>query len=381
MKADLKIAGGTIIDPERGINTQGDVLIRGSTVVEAAAGEVTDAATTIDARGCLVLPGLIDFHAHLYAGGTESGVHADSALLPMGVTTAVDAGSCGSANYESFVRTAVAASQVRIFSFINISPGGLICTRYAEQLDPQYYDESRIAELFQRYRGQCLGLKIRLSTEIVGSLGSKPLEHTLQIADRLGCSVTVHTTNPPIAPDEIAGMLRPGDVYCHMYQGVGDTIIGSDGKVRAGLYEARRRGVIFDSANGRKNFSFRVAQAALAEGFPPDIISSDLTKKTLFSDFVFSLPFTMMKFLKLGMPIDRVVAASTCVPARQIGMQGKLGTLAPGAFADVAIFRRVKKQPLVVQDDSGDSITVEDWLIPQMTILDGRIAYRQIDFQ
>ena len=110
MNVDLKIAGGTIIDPERGINAQGDVLIRGNTIVEAAAGRSDRcSAATIDARGCLVLPGLIDFHAHLYGGGTESGVHADSALLPMGVTTAIDAGSCGSANYESFVRTAVAA--------------------------------------------------------------------------------------------------------------------------------------------------------------------------------------------------------------------------------------------------------------------------------
>jgi predicted amidohydrolase len=89
----------------------------------------------------------------------------------------------------------------------------------------------------------------------------------------------------------------------------------------------------------------------------------------------------MMKFLKLGMPVERVVAAATSVPARQIGMRGKLGTLAPGAFADVAIFRRVKKQALMVKDDSGDSIAVEDWLIPQMTVLNGRIAYRQIDFQ
>jgi predicted amidohydrolase len=139
--------------------------------------------------------------------------------------------------------------------------------------------------------------------------------------------------------------------------------------------------VVFDTANGRKNFCFRVAKTALNQGFLPNIISSDVTRNTLFSDFVFSLPFTMMKFLKLGMSIEEGVAACTSAPARQIGMQGKLGTLAPGAFADVAIFRREKKQPRVVRDDAGDSITVDDWLIPQMTILGGKIAYRQIDFQ
>jgi len=381
MKVDLKITSGTIIDPGRGVNAVGDVLIRGDAIVEAVQGESVEAGATLNATGFLVLPGLIDFHAHLYGGGTESGVHANSALLPMGVTTGVDAGSCGSANYESFVRTAAAASQVRIFSFINISPEGLIVSRYPEQLNPSHYDEARITELFHRYQGQCLGLKIRLSKEIVGGLGGKPLERTLQIAERLGCAITVHTTNPPVPPEEIAKMLRPRDVYCHMYQGSGDTIIGADGKVRPKLYDARRRGVIFDTANGRRNFSFRVAKAALDEGFLPDIISSDVTSKTLFSDYVFSLPFTMMKFLKLGMPIEKVVAACTAAPARQIGMQRKLGTLAPGAFADVAIFRRQRKQPLVVRDDAGDSMTVDDWLIPQMTILDGKIVYRQIDFQ
>jgi dihydroorotase len=357
------------------------VSIRGREIVEAAAGEEVHAATTIDASGCVVLPGLIDFHCQLYPGGSESGVHADSALLPMGVTTGVDAGSCGSANYESFIRSVAATSQARIFSFINISPAGLVCSRYAEELNPQYYDEPRLAELFQKYRAQCLGLKIRLSKETAGPLGSKPLECTLRIAERLGCGVTVHTTNPPVPPEEIARMLRPADVYCHMYQGAGETLTDRDGKVRPGLHEARRRGVVFDTANGRKNFSLRIARAALAEGFAPDIISSDLTKKTLFSEFVFSLPFTMMKFMALGMRIEKVVAACTSTPARQMGMEGKLGTLAAGAFADVAIFRREKRRRVEVKDEHGDSIAIEDWLIPQMTILDGRVVYRQIDFQ
>jgi dihydroorotase len=381
MTADIRITGGTIVDPARGINGPGEVLVHGPSIVEAEPGSPVHADMTIDARGCLVLPGLIDFHAHLYGGGTESGVHADTALLPMGVTTAVDAGSCGSANYESFLRTVVPASRARLFSFVNIAPDGLIVTRLEEELHPKYYDEPRLAELFHRHRGQCLGLKIRLSKTLVGDLGALPLVRTLEVAERIGCAVAVHTTNPPIAPEDIAGLLRPGDVYCHVYHGTGDTIVGADGKVGAGLRSARRAGVVFDTANGRRNFSFKVARAALADGFLPDIISSDLTRNTLFADFVFSLPFVMMKFLGMGMTLDQVVAACTSAPARQIGMEGALGTLAPGAFADVAIFRRMTKQPTVVKDDFGDALTVDDWLLPQMTILDGRIVYRQIDFQ
>ena len=176
-------------------------------------------------------------------------------------------------------------------------------------------------------------------------------------------------------------MLRPGDVYCHMYQGTGETILDPRGKVRPQLFAARRAGVLFDTANGRKNFSFKVAKAALADGFLPDIISSDVTRKTLFSDFVFSLPFIMTKFLNMGLSLETVVAACTSAPARTLGMRGKLGTLAPGAFADVAIFRHTKKQPLETRDDLGDSLMVDEWLVPRMTILNGKIAYRQIDFQ
>ncbi len=382
MKVDFKITGGTVVDPERKINAQRDVLVLGNKIVEAAPSETVEAETTINADGCLVLPGLIDFHAHLSVGASESGISPDASLLPMGVTTGVDAGSCGSANFEAFARTTMATSQVRLFSFDQCRTGG--SGRHASSRRAQSEILRRATNrrtLSQISRVSVSGLKIRLSKELVGNLGAKPLEATLRIAERLKCPVIVHTTNPPIPPAELAGMLRPGDVYCHVYQGTGDTIIGPDGKVVAGILKARRAGVLFDTANGRKNFSFTVAEAALADGFEPDIISTDVTRKTLFSNFVYSLPFTLMKFLKLGMALDTVIGACTSVPARKLGMQGKIGTLAPGAFADVAIFRRVKKQSAVAKDDHGNSITVDEWLIPQMTILDGKIAYRQVDFQ
>jgi predicted amidohydrolase len=381
VKVDLRIIGGTIIDPERGINGLGEVLIRGNKIVDQAkAGEAVEAETTIDAKGCLVLPGLIDFHAHLSGGGTESSIDADVSLLPMGVTTGVDAGSCGVANFDGFMRTTVATSRMRILGFVNISPGGLIATRYSEELDPKYYDEAAIAALLSRYPGQLLGIKIRVSKEIVGDFGIKPLAATMEIARRLNCPVVVHTTNPVAAPEQIASMLRPGDVYCHAHQGEGETIVGANGKIRPALFAAQKAGVVFDACNGRNNFSFKVAQAALAEGFMPDVISSDVTKKTLYGDFVFSLPFVMMKYLNMGMKLEQVVAACTSTPARLIGMKGKLGTLSPGALADVAVFRLGKKK-LEVKDIHGNSIIGENMLVPQMTVFDGRIVYRQVDFQ
>ena len=266
MKADLRVIGGIIIDPERGFNGPGEVLIRGNKIIDQAkGGETVEAERTIDATGCLILPGLIDFHAHLFGGGTESGVDADIALLPMGVTTGVDPGSCGAANFDQFMRTAVPTSTTRLFGFVNICSGGLIATRYSEELNPKYFDEAAIGELLSRYPGKLLGIKVRVSKEIVGSWGIKVLEATLEIAQRLNCPVVVHTTNPVVAPEKIAAMLRPGDVYCHAHQGEGETILGANGKVRPALYAAQKAGVIFDACNGQKNFSFKVAQAALDE--------------------------------------------------------------------------------------------------------------------
>jgi len=174
-------------------------------------------------------------------------------------------------------------------------------------------------------------------------------------------------------------MLRPGDVYCHVHQGVGTTVVGANGRISPALFKAQEAGVIFDAANGRKNFSFAVAKAALADGFFPDVISSDLTKTTSYSDYVFALPYVMMKYLNMGMDLDRVIAACTSTPAALIGMKGKLGTLAPGALADVAVFRPVTK-PVVMKDQHGNTLTGDKWILPQLTVLNGRVTYRQLDF-
>ena len=172
---------------------------------------------------------------------------------------------------------------------------------------------------------------------------------------------------------------RPGDVFCHMYQGQGDTILGPDGRVKPELWEARRRGVLFDACNGNANFSFRVAEPAMEQGFLPDLIGSDLTPMSFHRPFVHDLPRLLSKYLMLGMKLEDVLQRVTLAPARQLGRVEELATLHAGTPADVALFR-LAEQPVTFRDRDGESRTGSQVLLPQMTVKDGAIAWAQTGF-
>jgi predicted amidohydrolase len=378
-KGDLLIRAGLIVDPARNYFDKGDVLVRGNVIADLPPGESVQAEKEIDATGYMVFPGLIDYHAHVFHGGTEIGIHADSALLPQGVTTVVDQGSAGVSNCDSFFQSIVNQSQIRIFSHLHVSPVGLTCTRCPEPVDPKWFDLERARSLFEKYPGRLLGLKIRQSKNIVGDLGLKPLAATVQMADAIGCRIVVHTTDPPGEMQDLAAMLRPGDVFTHVYHGTENTILDRQKKVHRGIQEARKRGVLFDTADGRIHYAFSVARAALADGFEPDIISSDVTRASVFERSVFGLPFIMSKYMNLGVSLQTVVKASTAAPAALLGMEGKLGTLAPGAYADIGIFR-LKEMSFELRDSLGEALSCSQILVPQMTILNGKVVYRNAEF-
>ena len=372
---EWRIQHGTVVDPSRGMCQAGEVYVAGERIVA----DIAESATAIDASRCLVFPGLIDYHLHLYAGGTEIGTPPDAGLLPQGVTTGVDAGSAGPANYANFSETVIARSTVRILSLLNVSPAGLVTIRYPENADPRHYDPDTSARLFERHRGELLGLKVRQGKEIVGEFGLAPLRATLKMSDRLACPVVVHVTNAPCSQAELVDLLRPRDVFCHVYHGTGPTIFAPDGSVLPAIRSARDRGVIFDAANGWSHFVFASARAALQQGFLPDVISTDLTNRTLYKQPVFGLPFVMSKYLSMGMPLLDVVRATTSTPARLIGMEEEIGTLAPGACADIAIFKQVER-PVQFVDTQGVRWEGNTLLIPQLTMRAGQVLFRQIDF-
>lgn len=377
MSVDLYIRGGLVIDPARGLRERGDIAVKNGRIVDFD--REAKIEREINAEGCLVIPGLVDFHAHVYNPGCDFSVQADPSFLPQGVTTMLDAGSAGVCNYDNFVRTAAAFSQMRIFSLINVSPAGMPTLRYHEETNPKYYDAGALQELKARYPDRIIGLKCRQSKNVVGDLGLEPLKETVKIADKIGLPVVVHVTDPPCTMDKLADILRPGDVLCHCYNGTGNTILGDDGKVLPGIKAAQKRGVIFDAANGKFHFSIDVARQAISEGFLPDVISSDLTVMTLYMDYVFGLPYVLSKYLSLGVDMMDVFSACTSTPAALLGMRGKLGTLTPGAVADVAVFRLIER-PTRHLDTSGKIFVGNQLLVPQMTVLGGKIVYRHIEF-
>ncbi len=379
MVSDILITGGQVIDPANGVDTISNVLVKGDRIAAAVASDKSLNQLVIKAAGCIVVPGLIDFHTHVFFDGADNSVPPDVGLLPNGVTTTVDGGTAGTANYELFHKNIIMNSVVRIKSFLSVSPTGQSTTQYDENQDPKCYDEDKMELLFKKYPQELLGLKVRQSRDVVGELGLSPLRKALQIAERLSCRVAVHTTDSPGTTRELVKLFRKGDIFAHAYHGKGSTIVGEDGKILLEVKEARQRGVLFDVANGKNHFAFQTAKAALKDQFLPDIISSDMSWLTMFRSPVFGLPWLMSKYLSLGMKLYDIVAACTATPAAVMGMSGEIGTLSPGSCADITILKLID-YPCEFMDVAGDRCNGTQLLLPQATIRAGRLVFRQLNF-
>ncbi len=381
MRADYLIRGGRVIDPARHIDATEDIAVAGNRIVEAAQAE--DAVNVIDASGCIITPGLIDFHAHLFRSGTTAGVCSDM-LSAQGVTAAVDAGSAGTSNFEAYYRADVASSSLRLKSYLLPFCAGQVSFTVPEDYDPGKYDRRQLHHLFEKYPDHLLGLKVKFSKGAFPEDESQALSYLRALIDIAGeipgCSVCVHVTDAAAPAPEIAKLLRPGDIYCHCYNGRGYTIYDETGHIYPEILDARRRGVIFDASNGYGNFSLDIAAAAIGDGFTPDVISTDITSMHANRPgFVKSLPYVMSKYLSLGMGLSDIVKAATATPARLMRMGGCIGTLTPGAYADIAIMRE-REVSVTFRDVLGRALEGCRLLVPQLTMLDGAVVYSQTDF-
>lgn len=375
--AELAIRNGRIFDPAANVDFIGDIIIDNGVIVEAAPFSETKADLNIDADGLTVTPGWIDIHGHLYEGATPNGLPVDIAAIPMGITAIADAGSSGVANYPNLLKYLL-NSKIRAKLMLNVSACGIIMpSQFPEPLDPKKWDIELFKKAWKICGDDMMGLKVRISKNVVGELGLLPLKKAVEVAEEINTRVIVHTTDPCATMSEVASCLRKGDVICHMYHGSGHTILTPEGKIEEGVLEARARGVLFDAASGRGNFSFDVARAAIKEGFLPDSISTDVTLQNWNHPYAGQLPTVMSKYLPLGMSAADIVKRVTAGPAEQFGTDG-LGTLAVGSPADITVFR-LEEKPMQYRDKFGKSVACEEIFVPKATVIGGALLYRSVD--
>lgn len=372
-KVDLLIRNGRVIDPARNLDAIANVAVRQGEIVACEA-EIS-AKKEIDASGCIVAPGLIDHHGHINYLGSDIGSPPDLTAIPGGVTAMADCGCTGVSNCRAFYDQ-LKNCLIKTKLYINVSPLGQSTKQFTEQIDPESWDYEQFETAFRYCGDDALGLKIRISNKIVGASGLKTLVAGLAYAERLGKHVLVHVPDPPVPQAEVVELLRPGDIFCHVYHQKGFTIL-ENGSVSRAVLKARERGVLFDSAHGQNNFSWQVAEAAVSEGFFPDIISSDLTSKTFCSAPLYNMPYILTKFLLLGMDLRDVIRCVTVNPAKVMGLKG--GTLAPGSCADIAILK-LKDGHYSFPDSMGEIRNWDHLLVNQLTVLDGTVVYRNPEF-
>ncbi len=247
--ARVILNGGHIIDPANNIDEVANIVIEDGKIIKICKEphEPVFFDNVVDVSGCIVTPGLIDHHCHIYPLAERIGLPGESVMFSNGVTTVVDAGSSGVVNYPKH-RSHRKQCLLDYKAYINISGMGL---SQPEDLHPERMDFSALKELFAECGDELMGIKIRTSKNIVHDLGYESLKKTIEIAEKLGVSIMVHPTDPPGPMDELLSMLRSGDVCSHMYMNIGSTILDKTGHVSAAAIAARKRGVLFEAADAR----------------------------------------------------------------------------------------------------------------------------------
>src|SRR5499433_2270606 len=362
---DLLIKGGRVIDPSAGLDAIGDVAIAGGKIVAVEADIAGDAADTIDARGKIVAPGLIDIHTH--AG---RGKDSPALTLQDGVTGFVDAGSGGPDNIDEIAAVVRGAPQIGR-ALVNVATrlgftGG-------ELMDINRANVSLVRGAIARNRDIVVGVKARLSRDVAGTNDLEGLRRAQEAATSFNLPVMIHIGQSVSPMRAILPLLKRGDIVTHMYAPPPNSILDDQGRLIPDVAAARRRGVIFDFGNGVSgHFNWDMVERATKQGFWPDTLATDwnaMSRTTGVVDF----PNVMSKLLMFGMPLAQVIACATTNAAKVFDAFTDRGTLNIGAPADVAIME-LREGNFEFLDNFEGKRTGRQRLFPIATVLNGKRA-------
>ena len=373
---DLLLKGGHVIDGKNRISAVRDVAIRDGKIAEVAANiPAARAHKVVNVAGLYVTPGLVDIHVHVYAGTGQRGAYSgDNSVYPdgftfrAGVTTVVDAGSSGWRSFPDFKDRVIDRSRTRVLALLNIVGKGMGGGAIEQNLEDM--DAKATAGVAQKYKETVVGVKC---AHYAGPEWT-PVERAVEAGTAANIPVMIDFgTFRPERPfqDLVLKKLRPGDIYTHTYLNA-VPMLDDNGRVMPYLFEARKRGIIFDVGHGGGSFLWRQAVPAMKQGFIPDSISTDLHIGSMNAGMKDMLN-VMSKFLIMGMSLDEVVLRSTWHPAREIKRE-ELGNLSVGAPADVAVLRLVKGDFGFV-DVNGARNRGGEKLVGELTVRDGKVVW------
>ena len=362
-KYDLIVKGGRVIDPSVRLDATRDVAVAGGRIAAVEANIAADGAAVIDARGKIVVPGLIDIHTH--AARIKDG---PALCLADGVTGFVDAGSQGADRIQETIAVAKTAQQpCRVL--LNIGRAGILPD--GDTMDLNRADVGAARDAIAKNRDMIGGIKARLSRDVAGTNDYEVLRRAREVGSAFNLPVMIHMGQTVSPLPKLMDLLRPGDIVTHMFAPPPNSIIDDNGRILPEVLAARRRGVWFDLGNGRTgHLRWDIVERVMQAGFWPDTFSTDWTPEARTTQ-VFDFPNVMSKFLDFGMPLDQVIARATLNASRVFEVFHDRGTLNVGAPADIAVLE-LRQGSFEFVDNFEHKRTGRRKLFPSRTVLGGK---------
>lgn len=392
----LLLQGGRVIDPASGLNDVRDVLVGAGKILAIGTDLAADGAQVIDCAGQLVLPGLIDTHAHVYQHVTgRFGLNADMCGVYSGVTTLVDQGGPSCMTLPGFRTFVVEPAKSRVVAYLSAYlVGGLEGHYYPELYRPDCVNVDATVDAAMASPDLVRGIKAHAELGGFARWGVDVVRLSAEIGRRAALPVYIHfgqlwpeptQGGLPVDPDtilsQVVDVMKPGDVLAHPFSRHPGGFVELNGRVHPLVREAVARGLKIDVGHG-SHFSYKMARTVLDAGIMPDTLGADMhgyntkvppppgtpaqhpDEEHMFAGKTrFSLVSAMTSMLALGLTLEQVVPMVTTNAARMVGMEDEIGFLRVGGVADISVLSDQRGQ-WTLSDNEGTQVRAERLLQP-----------------